>query len=237
MTILETLTPAFALRLRQIYGYEKEIAFLPFIVPRSRAAVDVGANHGLYAAALATLVPRCIAVEPNAYLANQLVRSLPKNCEVHQLALSNKHGEALLRIPTIDGRENCDRATLASANLLGHSEERSVPVSLVTLDSLVNDLRVGFIKIDVEGYEEEVLQGGAQTLQRDKPNLLIEIEERHCPGAIQRVRALLEGFGYKMMFIEGGVLKPISQFDVLTHQDTMNEDKRDKYINNFIFLA
>src|SRR5438876_6285495 len=37
---------------------------------------------------------------------------------------------------------------------------------------------IGFVKIDVEGYEWPVLQGAVRMIERDRPNLFIEIHQR-----------------------------------------------------------
>ncbi|SNT36751.1 methyltransferase, FkbM family [Tropicimonas sediminicola] len=86
--------------------------------------------------------------------------------------------------------------TLEPANkLAGFSSIEQVDVETRRLDSF--DIRdLGFIKIDVEGHELEVLQGGKETLARETPVLLIEIEERHRPDALETVSDFLAGFGY-----------------------------------------
>ncbi|MEQ1736784.1 MAG: FkbM family methyltransferase, partial [Rhodoglobus sp.] len=39
--------------------------------------------------------------------------------------------------------------------------------------------RVAFIKVDVEGFEPQVILGATETIDRDRPSLLLEIEDRH----------------------------------------------------------
>ena len=58
-----------------------------------------------------------------------------------------------------------------------------------------------FIKIDVQGFEYEVLQGGQETLRKYSPVLLIETPS-------DNVMTLLEGLGYKMYFYEHGKIHP-----------------------------
>ena len=67
----------------------------------------------------------------------------------------------------------------------------TMPVRVNTLDSYT--LRdVDFIKLDVEGYETRVLQGGMETIQRDSPAILCEINRGD-----HSARQLLESIGYK----------------------------------------
>ena len=53
------------------------------------------------------------------------------------------------------------------------SEEGDVLVDIDTIDHIVGEKSVGFIKMDIEGYEEEALLGGAETIKRCKPVLAI----------------------------------------------------------------
>ena len=72
-----------------------------------------------------------------------------------------------------------------------------------TLDSF-GFASVGLIKIDAEGHEEAVLKGAADTLSRWRPSLIVEIEERHNPGGLARIRALFGGMGYVAAALDGG---------------------------------
>lgn len=68
---------------------------------------------------------------------------------------------------------------------------------LTTLDKYIDndfkDNKIDFIKIDVEGFEYEVLLGAKETLQKYKPKIFIEIFENN----IKKVNTLLEEYGYK----------------------------------------
>ena len=84
------------------------------------------------------------------------------------------------------------------------------------------------------------------TLERDRPVLLIEAEERHHPDAVASIRALLEPLGYQGLFLDEGRLVSIRNFDVARDQGFTEADEaallRDskigrRYINNFIFIA
>lgn len=69
---------------------------------------------------------------------------------------------------------------------------------------------VGLIKIDVEGLETEVLKRAMGSLCSDKPNLIIESEERHFPGALSNVCSLLVGLGYQGMFLAGTCFRGVT---------------------------
>ena len=76
-------------------------------------------------------------------------------------------------------------------------EKRKVEVR--TLDSF-GFTDVDLIKIDVEGHEYSVLEGSLLTIQRCKPILLIEIEQRHISRPIKEVFSLVMNQGYDGLF-------------------------------------
>jgi len=65
-------------------------------------------------------------------------------------------------------------------------------VKMVTLDKAFESKKVGLIKMDVEGFEAEVLKGAIKILKRDKPVLLVEI----LSGAQGGAAKILSDLGY-----------------------------------------
>jgi hypothetical protein len=84
------------------------------------------------------------------------------------------------------------------------------------------------MKIDVEGHELEVLKGAAGLVEQDKPVLLIEIEERHCPGNLKEVPKWLARFGYLLWVLDD---KGTTLVEVAGVADAARAG-----INNFWFL-
>ena len=74
--------------------------------------------------------------------------------------------------------------------------------------------RIGFIKIDVEGHELNVLEGAKRTISRDRPTLLIECEERHNPGGVSKLRELFRDAGYEGRFLHMDRMRSLDEFDV-----------------------
>ena len=176
---------------RRLRRLEPEVAILPHLVARSRVALDVGANKGGYTHTLLGLASAVHAFEPNPELIPWLFRLSDTRLTIHPVALGNCTGEALLRVPFgLNGRPSKQGATLNE-----RTQHRciEVPTSVCCLDDL--DLGdIGFIKIDVEGFEARVIDGARETIARCRPVMLIEIEERHTgepPSVlIERIVAL-----------------------------------------------
>ena len=111
----------------------------------------------------------------------------------HSAALGTEQGRNVMSVPVRHGSPVTGRSFLTSGSTgLGSNEEFTdhleVLVKTDTLDHFVQAngiARVDFVKADVEGAELRVLEGGKDTIDRFKPALLIEIEERH-----------VERFGY-----------------------------------------
>ncbi|WP_342359618.1 FkbM family methyltransferase [Terrarubrum flagellatum] len=199
-------------------------------------AIDVGANLGLYCELLAPLFKRVIAFEPQPDLAKYLKRVLPKNVEVHQLALSNAIGEADIHIPKLRGGRsafwNMDAmASLIPAVVSGYGGHvHTVKVKTATLDDMTADVdRIDFVKIDVEGHENAVLDGAAKTIDRHKPVMLIEIEKRHNAQA-QAAFKILEERGYISFEVSGSKMEPA----IAAHLDRQISDPA--YRSNYFFI-
>ncbi|HEX7120551.1 MAG TPA: FkbM family methyltransferase [Longimicrobiales bacterium] len=224
---------------------EPEIRELDWLVARGTLAVDVGANQGAYTYRLARLVGRgggVLAVEPMEALAAELrgaCARLRLPVRVERCALSAREGEAELFVPVAaDGTVLTGFATIDGA-AGGAGRVERVPVR--RLDELLGGrtLRVSFIKCDVEGHEMEVFRGAAAVLSRDRPNLLVEIEQRHFPEPIGERFAFFRGQGYAGYFLDGaGALRPVEEFDAMLHQagGVAGGAGEGAYVNNFIFL-
>jgi FkbM family methyltransferase len=135
--------------------------------------VDIGANIGyfsLLASGVVGVSGRVIAFEPIKRVAEQFSRSVAKNgfqnVQIRQIALGNEKAEMKLSI--VPG--NVGGSSLVKDINSGVSEM----VSVSTLDSELNNIPVQVIKIDVEGFEYEVLLGAKSVLSLWRPTLLLE---------------------------------------------------------------
>jgi FkbM family methyltransferase len=149
-------------------------------------------------------------------------------------AVSDQRGMRTLRIPLFDGEENLGRATIDNANQFDQS--RDITVATVRLDDLaLTD--VGLLKIDVEGHEKSVLDGAIETIRREQPNLILELEERHHRGVTKQATDLLNDLGYKGLFLWNGRMLHQRLFNPEVHQKLHDGQPRAPYAWNFVFTS
>ena len=178
-----------------------------------RLSIDVGAHLGDYIFFMRRHSAGCVAFECNPRLTAHLRRLYGTSIDLRADAVSDKTGTAVLRIP-VEEATGLGRATIDPNNPLARDFDafNEVPVHTVRLDDVI-DRPVGLIKVDVEGHEMAVLHGAACILERDRPNLIVELEERHAPGCVAEAFAFLGRFGYRGSVLRDGRLVPVAPGD------------------------
>lgn len=227
-----------SLQLPARYYYQKlrgilddELIMLDKLVSSGRA-IDIGANYGIYSYVLSKLCERVEAFEPQPQCAETIRAYNKSNINVYNCALSNFNGSLTLHIPIIDGRTI--RGFASFKDLEGEQERIEVPAKRLDYFGFRD---VSFIKIDVEGHESEVLEGGRETILREKPVILIEIEQRHISDQpMATVFDKIISLGYEGSFLFRNRSMPLSEFSYEKHQQPLLNNVMCKdYINNFIF--
>jgi FkbM family methyltransferase len=130
-----------------------------------RTALDVGGHVGFWSYYLALAFQRVHAFEPNELFAQCFERNVrAKGVSLHRVAL----GEAERRVGLVVDPENTGATHVQL--------EGAGTIPMRRLDDFALD-DVDFIKIDVEGFERQVLEGARDTLARCRPVVIIEQKE------------------------------------------------------------
>ncbi|MBB4968630.1 FkbM family methyltransferase [Saccharothrix violaceirubra] len=195
---------------------ESELIGLRHVVRPGDVCLDIGAALGLYTVSLARLVgPQGTvhSIEPLLFAHPALSYVLRpregRNIVRHSVALGTREGKDVMSVPVRHGVPVTGRSFLtAGADGLGSNvefaEHLEVVVRTDTLDRFrtSNGIdRIDFVKADVEGAELRVLQGGVETIERFRPKLLLEIEDRHLHRFGHRPRDIVDWLaerGYRM---------------------------------------
>lgn len=165
-------------------------------------ALDVGGHIGLWSRVLAHHFARVVALEPLPALHPHFLANTTDcdNVELMKVAASNVDDE--IEIVTV--AENSGNGHVAigapGAGVLIHRAQ------CVCLDSL-NIHDVDFIKIDVEGWESQVIEGAQRTITRDRPVMVVEQKpgnaERYGTDKLAAVN-LLRKWGYDIAWEKAG---------------------------------
>lgn len=153
--------------------------------------LDIGANMGVITQALLVAGHEVIAFEPQLLICD----ILRENCaftestkyQVYNTAVGSECGVAEMPKVQYGAKNNFGGLGIGDKSIYGN-----ITVPMTTIDSYQLD-GVGFIKIDVEGFEYEVLVGATETIKRCKPILYIE-DDRVAKR--DRLRKQIQSMGY-----------------------------------------
>ena len=213
---------------------EKEMVFLDNILSKKRRFLDIGSNFGIYSYFFRNKFMNIEAFEPIYEITNHLKGLGKYNINVHNIGLSDLDGEAQMTIPLKNGKLHTPDSTLNKINSNAYEQRR---IKTKTLDSF-HFTNVDLIKIDVEGHEENVINGSRATILNNKPILLVEIEARHLMyKKVEDIFNLICSLSYDGYFLFDGKMTSINQFEINKYQNQkMIAANDDNYINNFIFI-
>lgn len=162
-----------------------------------KRAFDVGANVGAVARMLAKNFTWVVAFEPALESLIELVDDCPPNVIPANVAVTSKHGPVYL---------SESEQSIKTGQLVSPSEEmewswgphlRRRLVGGITLDEATKSYGVpDFVKIDVEGHEVQVVEGGPALWERYAPRVLIEV---HGAGFEEPLRALLPNYTLELV--------------------------------------
>jgi FkbM family methyltransferase len=149
-------------------------------VKQWRTCVDAGANVGMWTRNLMQDFKHVHCFEPNPVFVECWNKNIPsdKNAILHQVGLGDTESTAKFAQP------------------LNQKLQRAPgDIKIKTLDSYeLTD--VDFIKIDVDGYEDLLLQGSQETLAINNPVINIEMKSSKRPEVVKVSQKILSDLGY-----------------------------------------
>jgi FkbM family methyltransferase len=181
-------------------------AFYSSLLLKGAVVFDIGANVGTMTSIFASLGAKVVAVEPNPDCARHIELATSRDVvEVLQAAVGERNGLAELEVSDRKdkmsslSREWRDAVSKGNRNYVG-MWNRKVTVPMITLDSLVQLYKLPFyIKIDVEGYEEEVLKG----LSKCPPLLSFEFNRMFLEPAVRALdNNIFDGASFNYTLID-----------------------------------
>lgn len=187
------------------------------------SAIDVGCHKGAILDLILQHAPQAkhFAFEPLPNFYRELKEKYARtNCEISDIAVSDSKGTSTFNYvvsnPTYSGlkKRSYDRA---------NEEEKEISVKVDTLDNIIpENVRVDFMKIDVEGAEILVLRGAKETIARNQPIVVFEfgIGGSDFYGTTpQDIFDFFQAIGYEVSLMENWLnKKPALDIAALTNE-------------------
>lgn len=202
-----------------------EERFLGNLRLRGQTVYDIGAYEGVMALFFAKAVGpegRVIAFEPNpvnrARLECNVALNKFDNVTIFQVAIGNRQEKAQLAIRRHDYATGSIDPSIKTQIL--QEQGALIEVAVDTLDHRIQVTQLplpDFVKIDVEGYELNVLNGMTETIARKRPHIFIEL---HGVGVqekrenVKNVVNFLSEIGYAIYHVESGREVKLNEPDI-----------------------
>ncbi len=161
-----------------VYDY-RTIYLMRRVLSRIDNAIymDIGANIGNHLLPVARLVKKAIAFEPNPLMIEKLnanlIRNNIKNVSLFNFGISNENEE----LPFFSNTKNPGTGSFCAEEYKHNLQTANNILSVKKGDEIVNSMKLtklDLLKIDVEGYEYEVISGLRATLERFRPIVMFE---------------------------------------------------------------
>jgi FkbM family methyltransferase len=190
--------------------------------------LDIGANIGLFTIQAAKIVGKSgkvIAFEANPKTQKILSHNLDLNhveqVVTYGVALSDENGET-----TIYENWNVNRG---GASLISQDNQEGISIQMVKLDALFEtNEQVDLVKLDVEGWEGNVLRGGMNLFKAQNPIFIIEVSKvRENEKGIQpeEIVEIVKSIGdYQFFKQKSGKARTGKLVEILSNEDLPNHD-------------
>jgi len=168
--------------------------------------LEVGANIGYYTLLESKVIGdsgKVVAVEPSPENFEKLKQNLSlsnvKNVLPFNFACGDKNGKIKFLIS-----EKSNRCTTLDENYLATPSDNIIEVPVKKIDDFLNENKiekVDFIRMDVEGYERQIIKGMEKTLDKYNPMIQIEVHKKFMPE--NHTKELFEEFqkrGYECKY-------------------------------------
>ncbi len=166
----------------------KMVRLFQTLIKKDDVVIDVGANIGCTSILFGELAEQVISFEPSPTTFNLLQKNI-KQSGLENITLLNS---------ALGSNPGVSKITYAESNRSGGfiSNKTTISTGHVTekiriekLDNIIHDLNISkldFIKIDVEGFEKEVIEGARNTINKFQPIIVLELNH-WCLNAFQRI--------------------------------------------------
>ncbi len=201
--------------LEQEDWFEDEMDFIRALVTPDMNVFDIGANHGVYGLTIASRLKsgHVWAFEPTAAPGAMLARSIAVN------GLADRLTWVHAGLSDHDGSAEISVSGNSETNSLYGTGGQTETISLYALDAFLAreriEAEIGFVKLDAEGEEINILAGGREFFSRQSPLVMFEL--RHGSGVNHGLIEAFQALGYSIYRLAPGL-------DMLVEYDPAFQD-------------
>lgn len=165
--------------------------------------VDIGANIGyetLWGAKRVGQNGKVFSFEPVPYIASQLSESVAHNKFTNVTLIQKGVSDVMGKVSIFLNNKDAGSSSI----LNNQPNTKEITIETITLDEALKDItKIDLIKIDVEGYEPQVIYGAATILKKFTPPLVFEYQPYlYEPKYANILSLLIEQYGYTLHHIE-----------------------------------
>jgi FkbM family methyltransferase len=127
--------------------------------------LDIGAAEGLFALSVIERCKKVFLIEPNDYFVKALSKTFApyqNKVAIINAAVGSETGEIVFNPDSLIGRVTTDN-------------NQGVKKRLATIDELLGDAPITYLKADIEGFEEDMLKGAEKVIKQNKPKMAITV--------------------------------------------------------------
>ena len=178
--------------------------------------IDVGANIGNHSLFFSNKAQEVLSYEPNpkTFELLKINAGLSNNISIFNYGLSDQTSQKIL----IENNFNIGNSFIESTeDSIKNDGYPRYKIDLSTLDSIdeLLEKNIDLIKIDVEGYELEVMLGGMNLINNNKPTILFELNKETIVRKNQNIQKFLKKHGYQLYSVSEYIYPKWKMLDFL----------------------
>ncbi len=208
------------------------IATIRRVLPGQGDVIDIGANIGIFSVLMARAVGnrKVLSIEPTPAVAQRLQHNISANGVAANVIVEQCAVGATNETVTMNTVAGVEEYSWVGARVLPNTVGRAavaVTLPIHTLDKLIarHGLKPTLIKMDIEGSEMRALSGATVALEKHRPTIVAEVNDRMLASAgssAAEILGPLRGRGYTVQRIDGSEIESDSGFIgavIATHVD------------------
>ncbi|RZL46886.1 MAG: FkbM family methyltransferase, partial [Pedobacter sp.] len=177
------------------YQYEKTK------IEKGDILLDIGTAEGLFPLVVVDKCAHIYMIEPSQYFFKALQKTFEEDKEkttIFNLAVGAKKDKVFFNEDSLDGQ-------------ISSNGESNRSIDVETIDNLIGEKTITYLKADIEGFEYEMLQGAKETITRNRPKIAITSyhKQNDSREIISLIKSFVPEYNYFVKGIHGEEPKPV----------------------------